>query len=397
MRLKKWRAFPLTVAVFAVIVASIVLMPLFTPSELYSDLEKLIPAEPTVSVDGTVSELPEQDNDFAESIDDVVSTEGFAYGLYIDNEFICACTDKAAIESALAALLDLKTKSFGIDGALNSEFSSEIDIVGGNYPPDCRVSADGIKPLLGINDQQSATFEITDVYGNLLELNVSVITYAHCEGNEPVRFDTETVYTDLKRDGVTSVVTEGVDGEAYVVCDRVYVDGELVSTDYIKNDIIKQPVNEVVMIGVASTVMDTAAFDGFFANPTDSGYWISSGYGGRELGGASDSHSGIDLVKIGDSCNKEPAYASADGVVIYASSRSSFGNLVIIKHTDRISTYYAHLHSISVKVGDIVKQGQEIGKIGSTGNSTGPHLHFEIRLDDSPVNPQKFLDYKRAY
>ncbi len=395
MRLKRWRTLLPTVSVFALTAALLVFMPLFTPSELYSDLGYAVP-------EGTVSSTDNYDdisNGSAESdiaLDGAVSTETFAYGLYIDGQFICACTDKTAVDGALDTLLAFKTESFGISGSLKSEFASEINIVEGHYPDDCIADPDGIAALLGVDNTHSASFAITDIYGNTLELNVSVTTYAHCEGNEVVKYQTENVYTDLKRDGIISVITEGVDGEAYVVCDRVYVDGELISTDYIKNQIISEPVNEVVMVGVASTVMDTAAFDGFFAYPTDSDYWISSSYGGRELYGKSDSHSGIDIVKIGASCKNEPAYASADGVVIYAGPRSSFGNLVIIKHTDRISTYYAHLNSVSVSVGDVVKQGQEIGKIGSTGNSTGPHLHFEIRLDGNTVNPQKFLNYKKA-
>lgn len=396
MRLKKRRAFTLAISVFALTAALLVLMPMFTPDALYSERQYI---EPDISATPEADQNYDASPDISQSdseLDDCVSAETFAYGLYIDDVFICACTDRSAVENALDMLLTLKTESFGIKGVLSSAFASEIDIVEGHYPDDCIALSGDVAVLLGIDNAQSATFAVTDVYGNALELDVSVITNSHFDGNEAVEYDTEIVYTDLKRDGVTSVITEGVDGEAYVVCDRIYVDGELVSTEYIKNEILTEPVSEVIMAGVADTVMDTAAFDGFFAYPTDSGYIISSGYGGRELNGQSNSHSGIDIVKIGGSCKNEPAYASADGVVIYAGRRSSFGNLVVIKHTDRISTYYAHLNSVSVSVGDVVKQGQEIGKIGSTGNSTGPHLHFEIRLDDKTVNPQKYLDYKKA-
>lgn len=396
MRLKKRRAFTLAISVFALTAALLVLMPMFTPNALYSERQYI---EHDISVPPEADEgydaLPDISQSDSEP-DDRVSVETFAYGLYIDDTFICACTDRAAVENALDMLLTLKTESFGIKGVLSSAFASDIDIVEGHYPDDCIALSGDVAALLGIDNAQSATFAMTDVYGNALELDVSVITNSHFDGKEAVEYDTEIVYTDLKRDGVTSVITEGVDGEAYVVCDRIYIDGELISTEYIKNEILTEPVSEVIMAGVADTVMDTAAFDGFFAYPTDSDYIISSGYGGRELNGQSNNHSGIDLVKIGASCKNESAYASADGVVIYAGSRSSFGNLVVIKHTDRISTYYAHLNSVSVSVGDVVKQGQEIGKIGSTGNSTGPHLHFEIRLDDKAVNPQKYLDYKKA-
>lgn len=98
-------------------------------------------------------------------------------------------------------------------------------------------------------------------------------------------------------------------------------------------------------------------------------------------------HTGVDLRgEYG-----EPVYATAAGTVTKAGRDGGYGNLVEINHGNGLSTRYGHLSEIDVKVGQKVQVGQAIGKIGSTGRSTGPHLHYETRVDGEPVNPQKFL------
>jgi murein DD-endopeptidase MepM/ murein hydrolase activator NlpD len=105
-------------------------------------------------------------------------------------------------------------------------------------------------------------------------------------------------------------------------------------------------------------------------------------------------HTGIDLsMPFGT-----PIFAAADGVVVLARPMTDpagtvvgYGNYVIIQHDAGLKTLYGHLLAIGVKEGDQVKRGQLIGLVGSTGNSTGPHLHFEVRIDDSPVDPLQML------
>jgi murein DD-endopeptidase MepM/ murein hydrolase activator NlpD len=84
-------------------------------------------------------------------------------------------------------------------------------------------------------------------------------------------------------------------------------------------------------------------------------------------------------------------HATADGTVKVAGWDGGYGNLVEIDHGNGLSTRYGHLSHINVKVGQKVKIGQVIGEIGSTGRSTGPHLHYETRIDGQAVNPEKFL------
>lgn len=98
-------------------------------------------------------------------------------------------------------------------------------------------------------------------------------------------------------------------------------------------------------------------------------------------------HTGLDFRgSTGD-----PVRATAAGKVVTAGWNGGYGRLIEIEHNDKLSTRYGHLSHIGVKVGDYVKIGQVIGEIGSTGRSTGPHLHYETRIDGDAVDPQKFL------
>lgn len=87
-----------------------------------------------------------------------------------------------------------------------------------------------------------------------------------------------------------------------------------------------------------------------------------------------------------------PIYAAARGRVIFAGQRSGYGNCVEVDHGNGLVTRYAHMSAFRAHVGELVTGGQPIGAIGSTGRSTGPHLHFEVRINDRPVNPRPFLE-----
>ncbi len=110
---------------------------------------------------------------------------------------------------------------------------------------------------------------------------------------------------------------------------------------------------------------------------------ITSRFGYRGSG----SHTGLDIAANTGTGVK----AVAGGTVTYAGERGSYGNLVVISHGKGIQTYYAHCSAIYVSVGDKVSQGQIISAVGSTGNSTGPHLHLEIRVNGVAQNPQNYL------
>ncbi len=118
--------------------------------------------------------------------------------------------------------------------------------------------------------------------------------------------------------------------------------------------------------------------------------FISSGFGYRSdpfTGGAAF-HSGLDFKgPVG-----APIYAAARGTVSFAGVRPGYGNCIEITHGNGLLTRYAHMSAFRANVGDKVGPGNVIGAIGSTGRSTGPHLHFEVRINDRPLNPRPFLE-----
>ncbi|MBI2258470.1 MAG: M23 family metallopeptidase [Flavobacteriia bacterium] len=116
-----------------------------------------------------------------------------------------------------------------------------------------------------------------------------------------------------------------------------------------------------------------------------------SGFGYRRnpfSGRGSEFHSGVDFEgKIGDAIK-----ATASGVITIASYHYGYGQCVVIKHKNGYETLYGHLSKIRVRLGQKVKTNQIIGDLGSTGRSTGPHLHYEVRYLGKPLNPAQFLD-----
>lgn len=134
---------------------------------------------------------------------------------------------------------------------------------------------------------------------------------------------------------------------------------------------------------------DIAGTVGGYAWPCNGIRWITSKFGGRNSPGGigSTNHKGVDIgTPMGT-----PVLAAKAGKVTWASWNGGYGNCVIISHGKGNSTLYGHLSSYNVKVGDSVSQGQVIAYSGSTGNSTGPHLHFGIKENDSWVDPLSYL------
>lgn len=122
------------------------------------------------------------------------------------------------------------------------------------------------------------------------------------------------------------------------------------------------------------------------------GTYITSGYGNRlhPIQGVYKNHAGIDIS--GSNVNGAPVVAAADGVVTYAGWIGGYGNCIIINHGSGIVSLYGHGLETVATVGQVVKQGDIIMKVGSTGNSTGPHVHFEIRKNGEVVDPIPYLN-----
>lgn len=117
--------------------------------------------------------------------------------------------------------------------------------------------------------------------------------------------------------------------------------------------------------------------------------WVTSDFGIRTDPYTSERsmHRGLDIAnEIGT-----PVFAPSDGVVIFDGTEGGYGNVLVLDHGYGVRTRYRHLSKILVKLGDKVKRGQQVAAVGNTGRSTGPHLHYEVRVNGIPENPKKFI------
>lgn len=122
--------------------------------------------------------------------------------------------------------------------------------------------------------------------------------------------------------------------------------------------------------------------------------YITDGFGNRRNpfgGGGYENHSGLDIATNHGTAIE----ATADGRVIFAGPHGGYGNVVVIDHGYGITTRYGHMSKIDVQVGQHVTRGKVIGAVGSTGRSTAPHCHYEVRLHDRPVNPLSYISFNK--
>lgn len=182
--------------------------------------------------------------------------------------------------------------------------------------------------------------------------------------------------------GSVSVVTKGTPGEVKEQVLVTYINGQQSRQQVLKKDVLQTPVAEVADQGTNAGIAS-----GSWGWPTDQ-YDITSGFGWRTLGGVANFHPGVDVgVPIGS-----PVYATNNGVVEQAGwNAGGYGNWVLINNGNGIETVFGHLSAVEVHSGETVAKGDLIGKSGDTGFSTGPHLHYEVRLNGTAIAPQKYM------
>ncbi len=198
--------------------------------------------------------------------------------------------------------------------------------------------------------------------------------------SEQIEFPVETIQDDTMFEGDTRIVTEGVQGQTLVSAQVELLNGKEVGRTVLSRQTVSEPVTQVEAKG---TRVRYAV--GSFIRPYNG--MLTSNYGNRYVFGKLDFHPGIDLAGP----NGSPIVASDGGKVVFAGQQSGYGNIVIIDHQNGYKTAYAHCSKLLVSVGQMVAQGELIAKVGSTGRSTGPHVHFEIRKDTTRINPLKLL------
>ncbi len=299
-----------------------------------------------------------------------------ACGVYIDGKFICAVKNEADAKTVFYDILEPYEADAEANGYVVG-FAENIDYIQGLYRDDADVMWDAARlaSLLGGEEK-------------LVSIRKIVTTTSIQE----IKYDTVKKRDATKYSGYRQVLQKGVNGSERVTKTRIYIDGVLQDTDY-SYETITEPVDEIVTVGTRTSyggVYIGEASDSGFLWPAPSCHRVSSPYGWRSSGW----HNGIDLVKAGGGASGTPVIASKSGrVEVVQRSSSGYGNMVLINHGDGYKTRYAHMikGSITVSVGDYVEAGQTIGKVGSTGNSTGPHLHFEVIRNGETQNPKNYI------
>ncbi len=358
-------------------------------------------------------------NDASRRIDNVVEAKFKTFAILVDGEPIVYCEDEAHAQQVLALLKRRYIK----DDVLTKrvEFVEEITIAEIKAPLS---SFNGYKPVDQVVDYIISGARRDDVYtvregddfldiakasgltvNQIFEANpslydqkflvvgqqinltvdkplINVMTVEQTIYTTPIDFEIIKHPTERLFEGEFDVKVEGEKGTSEIVADVVCLNGAEQSREVLSETVLVAPTPRELIVG--SKKAPPKKGTGIFVLPAR-GYVITSPYGYRSYG----FHSGIDLaMPIG--CD---VTAADGGVVTFAAKRGTYGYHIIIDHGDRKSSLYAHCSELLVKPGDEVFQGQRIALSGNSGRSTGPHLHFEMRIDNKPVNPSKFVDF----
>ncbi len=221
--------------------------------------------------------------------------------------------------------------------------------------------------------------------GDILDITVyqptlgvkTVETYTE---QEEIQYQTQYKLDASIRSGKVKIISPGKNGLKNVTFEVTRINGQMTKEELVNEQVIRQPVTAQAVKG---TKIILGQGTGSFAWPVSRAR-ITSGFGARW--GAF--HKGVDLISANRSI-----LAADNGKVIFAGWDSGgYGNLVILDHLNGYQTYYGHLSSVSVSKGDTVEKGEKIGVMGQTGDATGVHLHFEVRVNGDPENPLKFLN-----
>ncbi len=302
-----------------------------------------------------------------------------ACGIYIDGSLLCAIQNESDALSVFSSVLSPYEEKADSDTTVG--FVEEIEYIQGYYPEDSDIIWDSAKL------KECITSDTSPVRVKVMKTHTRTETLKY----ETVKKNTSTLYKGTKK-----TTQKGKNGKVEVTELITYIDSKKAYTGVVSEVVTKEPVNEIVLIGTKSnSSAGVYTPSRGFIWPTRGAYSVSSHYGYRSASISGRSyHGGIDIVLGYGSSAGIPVVASASGTVVVAySGWSGYGHTVVINHGNGITTRYAHMYpgSLTVRVGDRVYQGQQIGRIGSTGNSTGPHLHFEVLVNGYKVNPYPYI------
>lgn len=364
--------------------------------------------------------------------DKIIRTSGDQFaeatGLYIDGQLVGAMTSGEELDALLEARLDdWRTAE------CTAEFVQAVTRQDGLYPLSTVVTAQQMAGLLNAErseaqyyvvqagdtiSQIAADHDVTvaaleemngfdgteTIYAGekllyqasvkRLQIRTTTITGAE----ETVKFNTVMEYDSTAYEGTRTVKVKGSDGARYVTTKTIAVDGTVQTVTELSSQTITEAVDEVVVVGTKKRATQSVYTSGVAIEdgdgvvtgdmlwPVPAVHSMSQSYHGG--------HNAIDIANGPVSMMNQVVVAADGGTVKEvhtAHNGTGYGIYVTIDHGNGLTTLYAHLNSVSVVVGQPVSRGQQIGRAGSTGRSTGPHLHFEVRLNGRQMNPLNYV------
>ena len=356
-------------------------------------------------------------SDAAEVEDTLFSEVGAymtAYGISVDGVEIGCAAD----QNELYRMLDEIAQPFIPANAVRYEFVEDVEVYPVEVPSNTQFDVESIRAELSSLKVERAVYTVKqgdtfnaiaysldmdpndlsvlnpDVIVNQLwvdqelviqqevpRLSVRVLTSETYE--EVIPSPVEYIETADLYVGETKIQQQGEDGLARINAQVTYVNNVELDREILQSETIKDATTTYTYTG--TTPRPVTASNGYFIWPVRG--TITSNFGGRNLWGSYDFHLGLDIA-----CRTGTAIKAADGGTVIKSGWSgSYGKLVAIRHDNGYVTYYAHNSQLLVSVGQKVYQGQIIARSGATGNVSGPHCHFEVRINGTSVNPRNYL------
>lgn len=351
-----------------------------------------------------------------------------ACGVYVDDEFICAVKNETDAQQVFDSILE----EYPHEPNTMTDFVEEIELVQGLYGDNEETIWNAEKLKEKLNGTKSAAVYYIVQEGDtpsdiaashdlttaqLIAMNPWVEEVIHVGDKvlisnqvkflqikimKTVQRNVEIPYSTDRREnskmfaGSRRITRDGENGIKQVTELVTYVNNVAVGTKQLSEKVIKEPVNAQMDVGTKSTSM-SGSYGNYSVSPVGTDfvwpvigvYRVSAHYGYYRRGGR---HWGVDIA--GPGANGSKIVAVQSGVVTYAGwSSTGHGYRVIIDHGGGIETSYSHAQkgSLTVKVGQRVTQGQVIARVGQTGNTTGPHLHFEVHVNGRRVNPEPYI------
>ena len=340
-----------------------------------------------------------------------------ASGLYVDGALAGAVKSSADLRYLLQNRLEAVR---GSDQNASVRFVKNVEIVSGLYPTASIIPTETMKSYINGAQSAGATYTVkagdtaTSIAaanhmplaelqkinrnlgdaihpGDLIQIRIAEPTLAveltkTVAYEQTLPFTTVTQKDDSQYSDYTKVLVQGTNGKQKCVDTVHTVNGVETKRETVSRTVLVQPVNQVVLTGTKKRPVNVKGVpSGKFLWPVPSIHSITSPFGSRW----GKFHKGIDIS--GSGAYGSTIVASDGGVVTLAGWNDGYGKCVVINHRNGRETLYGHCSTLLVTDGEAVSRGQPIAKIGSTGNSTGSHLHFEIIVNGSNVNPKNYV------